>query len=148
MLILPSGKILVTQGAHPDLWFYDPAGTYQSAWQPQITGCYPSIAYVGVTGYDVCGTQFNGLSQGSYFGDDSQNASNYPVAVITNNSTGHQFFARTHDFSTMAVATGSAMVSAQFDVLSGTETGDSTLRLITNGIPSNTVGIIIARQGE
>jgi len=145
MLILPSGKILVTQGAHPDLWFYEPAGTYQAAWQPQITGCYPAIAFVGGT-YNVCGMKFNGFSQGSYYGDDSQNATNYPVAVITNDATGHQFFARTHSFSTMAVATGGAMVRAKFDVLPGTEGGNSTLRLITNGIPSNTVGIIIEQQ--
>lgn len=142
MLILPSGRILVTQGAHPDLWFYEPAGTYKPSWRPQITGCYPAIAYVNQR-YRVCGIQFNGLSQGSYFGDDSQNATNYPVAVITNDATGHQFFARTDRFSTMAVATGGAMVTAYFTVLPGTEGGDSTLRLITNGIPSNTVGIII-----
>lgn len=143
MLILPSGNILVAQAGTADLWFFEPPGTYQSAWQPHIcSGCYPAIADIGVK-YTVSGTQFNGLSQGTLFGDENQNATNYPVAVITNDATGHKFFARTSDFSTMGVATGSTMVSADFTVLSGTETGDSTLTLITNGIPSNTVGICI-----
>jgi hypothetical protein len=65
---------------------------------------------------------------------------------ITNNATGHKFFARTHNHSTMAVATGNAITSTQFDILpttSGTEFGDSTLVVIANGIPSNPVGIIV-----
>jgi hypothetical protein len=91
----------------------------------------------------VSGTQFNGLSQGASFGDDGQSATNYPIVRITNNAIKHQFFARTHNHSTMAVATGNEFTSTEFDILPGTETGDSTLVVIANGIPSNTVGIII-----
>ena len=43
-------------------------------------------------------------------------ATNYPLVRITNNSTHHVFYARTHDHSTMGVATGSATVSTNFDV--------------------------------
>ena len=143
MLILPSGNILVMQGGQPNLWFFKPAGTYQKIWQPQICGgCYPATAKIGGT-YTVSGTQFNGFTQGSFYGDDSQNATNYPIAVITNDATGHKFYTRTHNFSTMGVATGGAKVSAEFDVLPGTETGNSTLQLFANGIPSNTVGILV-----
>jgi hypothetical protein len=53
-----------------------------------------------------------------------------------NQSTGHVFYARTHDHSTMAVATGSAVVSTNFDVPSGMETGASSLEIIANGITS------------
>jgi len=62
---------------------------------------------------------------------------------ITNNITKHQFFARTHSFSTMGVATGAENVSAEFDVLPGTETGASTMVVIANGIPSATVAITV-----
>ena len=43
----------------------------------------------------------------------------------------------------MAVATGNELVSCLFDVLPGTEGGDSTMVVIANGIPSDPVGIII-----
>ena len=62
---------------------------------------------------------------------------------IQNNQTGHRFFARTHNFSTMAVATGSEIVSTKFDVLTGTELGASKLVVIANGIPSDPVDITV-----
>lgn len=146
MLITAAGSILLTHLGSNNIWFYHPAGTYQPSWQPHICpGCYPAVGYVGST-YTVSGTQFNGLSQGAAFGDDAQSATNYPLVQITNDATGHKFFARTHSFSTMAVATGSEMVSCDFDILPGTEGGDSTMVVITNGIPSNTVGIFIEKQ--
>jgi hypothetical protein len=46
------------------------------------------------------------------------------------------FYARTHDHSTMGVATGSQTVSTQFDVPSNAEVGPSKLYVVTNGIPS------------
>jgi hypothetical protein len=143
MLVTPAGTVLLTHLGSPNIWFYSPAGTYQSSWQPHICpGCYPAVGFIGST-YTMSGTQFNGLSQGASFGDDGQSATNYPIVRITNNATKHQFFARTHNHSTMAVATGNEFTSTEFDILPGTETGDSTLVVIANGIPSNTVGIII-----
>ena len=41
---------------------------------------------------------------------------NYPLVRITNNNTGHVFYARTHDHSSMGVATGNMAVSTNFDV--------------------------------
>jgi len=146
MLVLASGDILFTQLGTPQIWFFTPSGKYQPAWQPTICPtiptCYPANGVVGGT-YSLMGTQFNGLSQGAAYGDDAQSATNYPLVVITNDLTGHKFFARTHDFSTMAVATGGALVSCQFTILPGTEGGNSTLVVIANGIPSAPVGIII-----
>jgi hypothetical protein len=63
------------------------------------------------TTYKISGTQFNGLSQAAAFGDEFETATNYPLVRITNNSTHHVFYAKTHDHSTMGVATGSAIVS-------------------------------------
>jgi hypothetical protein len=95
------------------------------------------------TTYKISGTQFNGLSQAAAFGDEYETATNYPMVRITNISTGHVFFAKTHDHSTMAVATGSKMVSTSFDVPSGAETGSSTLEVIANGIPSAAVNVTV-----
>ena len=82
------------------------------------------------------------------FGDDAQSATNYPLVQIQNNKTHHKFFARTHGFSTMAMATGAVMTYTSFDILptsAGTEFGDSTLVVIANGIPSKPVGIIVGQ---
>jgi hypothetical protein len=62
---------------------------------------------------------------------------------ITNTATGHVFYARTHNHSTMGVATGSAIVSTNFDVPSTMETGLSTLEVVANGIPSLAVTVTV-----
>jgi Domain of unknown function (DUF4082) len=142
MLVLPSGQILFTDGS-PDVEIYTPTGTYQSAWRPTISS-FPSSVAPGGTSYSLSGTQLNGLSQGAMYGDDAQAATNYPLVRITNNATNHVFYAKTHNHSTMAVATGSAIVSTQFDVPAGIETGPSQLVVVANGIPSNAVAVTCA----
>ena len=83
------------------------------------------------------------MSQAASFGDEYQTATNYPLVRITNNSTGHAFYAKTHDHSTMGVATGSKIVSTNFDVPAGMETGASSLVVVANGIPSQAVSITV-----
>jgi len=92
----------------------------------------------------ITGTQFNGLSQAVGFGDDYQGATNYPLVRITNAETGHVYYCRTHNHSTMAVATGTTSVSTQFDVPPSIETGKSTLVVVANGIPSKPWSLTIA----
>jgi hypothetical protein len=93
--------------------------------------------------YKISGTQFNGLSQANAFGDEFQTATNYPLVRITNKSTGHVFYARTHGHSTMGVATGTKIVSTNFDVPASMETGASSLVVVANGIPSRAVNITV-----
>jgi hypothetical protein len=120
---------------------YTSTGTYQQAWAPTIT-TVPSSVTRGTT-YPISGTQFNGLSQAGAFGDEYQTATNYPLVRITNTATGHVFYAKTHDHSTMGVATGSKIVSTNFDVPTTMETGASKLEVVANGIPSTAVNITV-----
>ena len=136
LLVLPTGEVLVG-GSET----YTSTGTYSPAWAPTITNFTASVTR-GST-YAISGTQFNGLSQASAFGDEYETATNYPLVRITNNSTGHVFYAKTHDHSTMGVATGKQTVSTNFDVPSGVETGASTLVVVANGIPSVAVNITV-----
>lgn len=136
LLMLPTGQVLVG-GTE----VYNPAGTYQAAWAPTITSVTTSVSR-GAT-YKISGTQFNGLSQAAAFGDEYETATNYPLVRITNTSTGHVFYAKTHNHSTMGVATGSKIVSTNFDVPAGAETGASTLEVVANGIPSVPVSITV-----
>lgn len=143
MLVLPTGQILFTHSS-TDVQIYTPSGTYQSAWQPTVSSV-ASTLNPGSANNSVSGTQFNGLSQGAAYGDDAQSATNYPLVRIKNNATGHIAYARTHDHSTMAVGTGSAAVSTQFDVPVTIETGASTLQVVANGIPSNPVAVTVVQ---
>jgi hypothetical protein len=139
MLVLPTGQVLFTDGSS-DVEIYTPTGTYNFVWQPGINS-YPANITVGASWYQILGTQLNGLSQGAMYGDDAQSATNYPLVRITNNSTGHVFYAFTHNHSTMAVQTGGVQESTLFDPPLNLERGPSTLVVVTNGIPSAPVQI-------
>lgn len=140
MLVLPNGQILLSDLSQ-DIEVWTPAGTYQTAWRPAVSSVSTTLA-PGNT-YPVSGTQFNGLTQGAYYGDDQQMATNFPLVRIVNSATGHVFYCRTHGHSTMGVATGSAPVSTNFDVPSNIETGASELYVVANGIPSAPVAITV-----
>jgi hypothetical protein len=103
---------------------------------------YPHSVTRGTT-YKISGKQFNGLSQAAAFGDEFETATNYPLVRITNTASKHVFYAKTHDHSTMGVATGSAIVFTNFDVPAGAETGASTLEVVANGIPSKKVSVTV-----
>ena len=141
MLVLPTGQILFTDGS-TDVEVYTPSGTYDPSWAPTITSV-PTDVQAGLT-YTISGTQFNGLSEGSAYGDDAQTATNYPLVRLTNQDTGHVFYARTHDHSRMGVATGDEIVSTSFDVPPDVELGDSDVAVVTNGIPSAAVTVTIS----
>jgi hypothetical protein len=136
LMLLPTGEVLVG-GTE----VYISSGTYSPAWAPAIH-TVPATVVRGST-YKISGTQFNGLSQAAAFGDEYETATNYPLVRITNNSTGHVFYARTHDHSTMGVATGTKIVSTNFDVPAAMETGASSLVVVANGIPSPAVSITV-----
>jgi hypothetical protein len=136
LFVIPTGEVIVAGSE-----LYASTGTYQPEWAPTIKN-FPATVTPGST-YKISGTQFNGLSQAAAFGDEYQTATNYPLVRITNTATGHVFYAKTHNHSTMAVATGSKIVSTSFDVSKATETGASTLEVVANGIPSEPVDITV-----
>lgn len=139
MLVMPNGNVLLLHVATPDMWLYQADGTYQPEWQPVITAL-PAMVTPGGTA-TLSGTQLNGLTQGAAFGDDAQSATNFPLVRITNVASNHVFYARTYGFSSMGVATGSQVVTTQFEASPYTETGPSTLVAVANGIPSDPVAI-------
>ncbi len=143
MLVLPTGQILfaVADGATIDVELYTAKGTYKKTWAPTIKTAPSSIS--GGSTYKISGTQFNGLGAGAAYGDDGQMGTSYPLVRITNTASGHVFYAKTHDHSTMGVATGTKTVSTNFDVPSKIETGKSTLVVVANGIPSAPVNVTV-----
>ena len=141
-LVLPTGQIMFT-----DFYFvsvYNPTNNFEEAeepWAPRIF-FFPDRVRAGRS-YVVAGFLFNGMSQGSAYGDDVQGATNYPLVRITNDATGHVFYSRTHDHSSMGVGPFVGPVSTEFDVPASQEKGPSKLVVVANGIPSAPVHIIV-----
>lgn len=129
LLVLPTGQVML--GGYQ---IYTPAGSANSAWAPTISSVPTTLAR-GST-YTLSGTQLNGLSEANAFGDESNSPTNYPLVRITNTAAGTVFYARTHDHSTMGVATGSATVSTHFDVPASAPAGAAQLVVVANGIAS------------
>ena len=144
LLVLPTGQIMFTDFT-TGVEILTSAGTYESAWQPTITTA-PSTLTPGTT-YSISGTQFNGVSTGASYGDDFQDYTNYPLVRIVNNATGDVYYARTHGHSTMGVATGSTIVSTNFDVPSNMPAGACELYVVANGIPSAASACTVGSSG-
>jgi hypothetical protein len=150
MLLLPTGQILLSAQAST-LYLYtpDPAtGAPQDAWRPTILSV-PSVMVPG-NSYTITGTQFNGLSQAVCYGDDAGMATNYPIVRLTNPVTGQVAYARSYDFSSMGVATGTAVQSCMIEIPSylanevpphEVSLGQWNLVVIANGIPSESVSV-------
>jgi hypothetical protein len=139
MLDLPTGEVLWTDiSGHA--WVYRSSGSPLPSWAPSIDAATTTITR-GAT-YLISGHNFNGLSQGAAYGDDAQAATNYPLVRITNHASGHVFYARTHDHSTMAIAY-SGTASTFYDVPASMETGAADLVVVTNGIPSAPIAVTV-----
>ena len=143
LLLLPTGQVLFTDGTN-NIEIYTPSSTApgNSSWMPTIISFPPSVT-PGTT-VSLSGTQLNGLSQANAYGDDAQSATNYPLVRVTNTGSGHVLYWKTHNHSTMAVATGAATVSTSVDIPSGAELGPSTLVVVANGIPSQPVNFNVS----
>jgi hypothetical protein len=81
-------------------------------------------------------------------GDDAQMATNYPIIRIVNQATKDVYYCRTHNHSTMGVATGATIVSTEFDIPSTVPAGTNELFVVANGIPSKPKKVIIAAAAE
>ncbi|HEX4013570.1 MAG TPA: hypothetical protein VHX17_06735 [Candidatus Cybelea sp.] len=141
LLVLPTGQILEDDGSN-DVEVYSVKGSNAPAAgaKPQITKVASSLTH-GST-YKITGKRFNGISQANFYGDDDQQASNYPLVRITNAASGTVTYARTHGFSFMGIGSNKK-VSAMFDVPSSIQTGASTVEVVTNGVASSPVSVTI-----
>ncbi len=139
LLLLPSGQILMTDFSGT-AEIYTPAGHAMQSMAPVVTNI-PTTLTPGTT-YSMGGNQLNGVSQGAYYGDDAQMATNYPVVRITNAATGDVAYARTFGYSSYSIKPGVAS-TAKFRVPTGIETGSSTLQVVANGVASSPISVTI-----
>jgi hypothetical protein len=132
-LNLPNGQVLFDDNSN-QMEVYTADTTPNASWEP-------SISYLGSTRlapggtYFLAGAQLAGLDQGSVYGDDVQDSTNFPVVRITNDATGVVTYARTFNWSSVSVAPGTRS-STLFTIPPGTPAGQSTLVVTANGIAS------------
>jgi hypothetical protein len=142
MLELPTGEILL-DARLGSMYLYEGGGKPQQKWRP-IVGSVSMQLAAGRT-YKLTGRQLNGLTQGAAYGDDFQDATNYPLVRITSGS-GAVTYARTFGFSNMSIATGNRS-STRFTLPRSVRNGRSTLQVVTNGIASRGVKVTV-RGGQ
>jgi hypothetical protein len=147
MLVLPTGQILWSSDIG-DVELYTPTGNPYPGTKPKVVGV-PTTLTRGTSGNTLSAKLLNGRSEGAYYGDDTQSSTNYPIVRIKNIASGRVCFARTHDFSSMAVAS-TATETALFDIPSATPTvghpcdlGASQLQVIVNGVASVGVAVTV-----
>ncbi len=139
MVVLPTGQVLFTDFSST-VEIYTPVGQACAGCAPTIKSVATSLTH-GSKNNKITGTQFNGLTQGAYYGDDNQSATNFPIVRITD-SKGVVVYCKTHGWLG-GVATGTKIVSAQFDIPPTINLGAARLVVVTNGIPSIAKAITI-----
>lgn len=145
MLVLPTGQILLTDFSDDIEVYTPPSGRPPLKAVPLILAVPKSVA--GGHTYQVFGFRFNGVSQGAFYGDDAQAASNFPLVRITNLRTGHVQYSRAHNPNSMGVAS-LAVNSVWFDVPTNQEPGLSKLEVVANGIVSPAALINVQQGGN
>jgi hypothetical protein len=130
MLVLPTGQVLLANSSNR-LDVFTPDGAPDPTWQPTIR----NITTDGNNRFTLTGTQLNGLSEGACFGDDAEMATNYPIVRLTD-ATGKVAYARTFNWSSTGVATGSTPESVEFSLPAAAASSPLLVSVIANGIAS------------
>jgi hypothetical protein len=135
MLDLPDGTVLYSDQYSPLYYVYTPSGKPLAAGKPTIT----SIKQNNCT-YTITGTLFNGISQGADYGDDWQMFTNYPIVRLKSGKK--VYYARTFNWNSTAVQTGSIPDTAEFTVPANVPNGTYWLYVSANGISSDSIAFI------
>jgi hypothetical protein len=139
-LNLPNGQVLFDDGSN-QMEVYTADGTPNPSWAPRIKFLSSRKLSPGHS-YFLFGTQLSGLDQGSVYGDDVQDATNFPVVRITNSATGVVTYAMTSNWTSDSVAPGTQSAT-RFTLPAGTPAGKSTLVVEANGIASPPVTVTV-----
>jgi hypothetical protein len=138
MLDLPDGTVLLSFDGDTtgQLYVYQPDGTPVASGKPTIN----SIGWNKDGSLHLVGKLFNGISQGSSFGDDAQEASNYPIVRFTDGG-GTVSYGRTYNWSSTSVMTGDRIVTTEATLPSFIHDAQAkySLAVIANGIASDDI---------
>ncbi len=133
MLNLPDGNILVSMAVWSQYYLYTPSGAPLAAGKPTVD----KIVQLSCDTFIATGKLFNGLNEGSYYGDDAQLATNYPIIRLSD--TAGVYYTRTCNWNHTCVANASLEDTTYFTIPAGLAEGGYSLQVIANGNPSDTV---------
>ncbi len=130
MLILPTGQLLFSDSTS-QLWVYTSSGQANPLLRPLVT----NVSYVGDGQFRLAGFQLDGQSAGAAYGDDDQMDSNYPIIRMVN-FNGDVFYARSFDWSKIAVGDGAGYETVNFTLNPAITAGDYALIVSGAGLSS------------
>jgi hypothetical protein len=144
LLLLPNGDIFFAREDDSSFYAYhSDAAVPQDSFRPVIQTCPASFA-PGDT-IQVSGTQFNGLSQATAYGDDSQAATNYPLVRLKDANNGVRY-CRTFNHNSMGVSTGALVVTTNAVIPSDLASGNYNLEVVANGIASQPFAVTVQQK--
>ncbi len=136
LLALPDGTVLFGHRS-TDFYVYQPDGVPLAAGQPVIRSLTTNLD----GSLHLTGTLFNGLCQGSAYGDDEQMDSNFPLVRFID-GVGNVRYGRTYNWSSSGVMTSNLLVSTDCAIPSGASLQD-TIQVVANGISSGYIPPIV-----
>ncbi|MGH8317803.1 MAG: hypothetical protein ACREUL_07470 [Steroidobacteraceae bacterium] len=146
MLVLPTGQLMLSDSSN-QLYVYTPDASH--AYTPHGWGqgsLLPAIFHVQYTGggvFRLTGTQLNGQSDGSAYGDDDQMNENFPVVRLEDPATGNVYYCRTTNWSSVSVAGGNRPETVDFTLNPAVTAGRYELTVVGAGLASPPVRIEI-----
>ena len=149
MLVLPTGQLLLNDDTN-QLWVYTPDGTTALSARPTVNG----VVKNGDGSYTLTGKQLNGQSAGAAYGDDVQMDENHPIVRlqsvpargVTCDPDGgvcNVYYARTTNWSSVAVGGGATPQTVNFTLPAGIPAGTYTLTVTGAGVTSLPVAFSI-----
>ncbi|MBL9118891.1 MAG: hypothetical protein JNL80_03125 [Phycisphaerae bacterium] len=138
-LVLPDGGILCTQQDSPTYYVWVSNAAPLAVGRPVLSGVVKTAAST----YQLSGTGFNGISEGASYGDDWQMNTNYPIARLTSANGKMVRYARTSNWNSTGVATGSLPTTTSMTLPPSLAPGSYSLAVVANGIASTPVSFVV-----
>ena len=138
-LDLPNGQVMVIHDGTMEL--FTDTGAPNSSWLPAVSNV-SSTSVTPKTSFTVTGTQLAGLTQGTNWGDESMNATNYPIVRIVNDATKVVSYAMVTNVSSTSIAPN-APATLDFTVDTTIQNGSSKLYVVASGVSSTGTAVTI-----
>ncbi len=137
LLDLPDGTVLMMSSQNgttldQQYFVYTPGSGPIAQGKPTINSILPDACPL----YKITGKLFNGISEGTEYGDDLQQSSNYPLVRLSNGT--NVYYAKTTNWNRLgAVMTDSLEDTAVFETPANLPSGIYSLVVVVNGFASN-----------
>lgn len=134
MLLLPDGNMMYSQLYKKTYYVRKPGGLPLAAAKPTIT----SVAQNACSNtFTLTGLLFNGICEGSCYGDDWQMNTNYPIVRLTSGS--NVYYARSYNWNHNGVRNYTLPDTTLFQLPPGIPIGTYSLYVVANGNASNPI---------